>query len=245
MLSRLGVAALIAIATLGSPAAGQALPPGFVYLRDIDSSIAQDIRYAGPNNFIGRALSGYDAAECVLRDVAARALAAVQVALVARGLGLKLYDCYRPQRAVHEMVHWARALGSSLTDEHFYPRVPRSGLLAQGYIAEHSSHSTGLAVDATLMAQSTTTIGSAGGPCSGPADDSLDMGTSFDCFDPRSYSADAAIGVEPKRRRALLIAAMKRHGFANYRHEWWHFTFFDRLAGPASFDFPIVARPAR
>jgi D-alanyl-D-alanine dipeptidase len=245
MRSRLGAAALIAIVASGSPAAGQALPPGFVYLRDIDSSIAQDLRYAGPKNFIGHPLPGYDAAECILRDLAARALAAVQVELVAQGLGLKLYDCYRPKRAVQEMVRWATTGDPSATDERFYPRVPRRELLAQGYIAMHSSHSTGLAIDATLVAQAETTVGTASGPCRGPADDSLDMGTSFDCFDPQSYSADPAVGAAPRRRRALLIAAMKRHGLANYRREWWHFTFSDRSGKARAFDFPIVARAAR
>src|ERR1051325_3616464 len=86
--------------TLAFPAVAQQLPVGFVYLRDIDHAIAQDMRYAGPNNFTGAPLPGYDAAECVLREPAARALAAVRADLAPQGLGLKVYDCSRPARAV-------------------------------------------------------------------------------------------------------------------------------------------------
>ena len=241
---RLWAMALTVAGTIGaSHSFGQVLPPGFVYLQDVDPTIAQDIRYAGPDNFTGHRLPGYEAAECVLQEAAARALAVAQSDLNARGLGLKVYDCYRPIRAVQQMVRWATAPDG--TDERFYPNIPRSSLVAQGYIAARSTHSTGLAVDATLVLASATTMGRASGPCSGPADDSLDMGTSFDCFDPLSRSDNPAIGAEPKRRRALLIGAMKRHNFANYRREWWHFTFPGGPSSAAAFDFPIVARPAR
>jgi D-alanyl-D-alanine dipeptidase len=246
MWSRLCAAALIVVeAAWAASATAQALPPGFIYLRDADPSIAQDIRYAGAHNFVGRPLPGYDTAECVLRDIAAHALLAVQVELVAQGLGLKVYDCYRPARAVQEMVRWARAGASDRTDQHFYPHVPRGALVRQGYIGAHSAHSTGLAVDVTLIGRPATMPARASGPCGGPPDDSLDMGTSFDCFDPQSYSTNAVIGAAATRLRALLIALMERHGFVNYRREWWHFTFSDRPIGAAAFDFPIVARPVQ
>jgi D-alanyl-D-alanine dipeptidase len=222
---------------------GQQLPPGFVYLRDLDPTIEQDIRYAGPNNFTGHSLAGYDAAECVLREAAARALAAAQADLAPQGLSLKVYDCYRPIRAVQEMLSWAAA--SVGTNPRFYPKVPRGVLIGRGYIAGHSTHSTGLAADATLVRHPAAAVRRPGGACSGPVDDSVDMGTTFDCFDRLSSTASSAIGVEPKRHRALLITVMARHNLANYRREWWHFTFSDGPRIAPAFDFPIVARPAR
>jgi D-alanyl-D-alanine dipeptidase len=45
---------LLTSMALASPAGAQALPGGFVYLRDIDPTILQDIRYAAPSNFVGR-----------------------------------------------------------------------------------------------------------------------------------------------------------------------------------------------
>lgn len=240
--------ALIAIVIggmLASSAGAQGLPAGFVYLRDIDATIAQDIRYAGSDNFVGHPLPGYEAAECVLLEPAARALAGVQAELAAQDLGLKVYDCYRPARAVRAMVSWASEGPSGSTDPRFYPHVAKSDLLRQGYIATQSAHSTGLAVDLTLAARAERPgTGTLPDPCPGPTDNSLDMGTTFDCFDPAAHMTAPGVTAMARRNRSLLLAAMQRHGFANYRREWWHFTFQGGYA-TGRFDFPITARPAR
>src|SRR3982074_1537570 len=97
-----------AIIAPSAPAIAQSLPSGFVFLRDIDPTIVQDIRYAGPNNFIGRPLAGYDAAECVGERGGGVALNRVQQELAPQNLSLKMLDCYRPARAVREMVVWAQ-----------------------------------------------------------------------------------------------------------------------------------------
>ena len=136
---------------LGHAAAQSPLPPGFVYLRDIDPTIAQDIRYAGSNNFVGRPLDGYNAAECVLRRDVAMALKAVQADLAPSGRGLKVYDCYRPTQAVRAMVRWARDGAPAGPTKRFYPRVPKTALFALGYLASVSRHSTGTAVDLTMI----------------------------------------------------------------------------------------------
>jgi len=136
---------------LGHAAAQSPLPPGFVYLRDIDPTIAQDIRYAGYNNFVGRPLDGYNAAECVLRRDVAMALKAVQADLAPSGRGLKVYDCYRPTQAVRAMVRWARDGAPAGATKRFYPRVPKTALFALGYLASVSRHSTGTAVDLTMI----------------------------------------------------------------------------------------------
>ncbi|MFA9550682.1 MAG: M15 family metallopeptidase, partial [Hyphomicrobium sp.] len=92
----------MAFALAGASAmAGQTkLLPGFVYLRDIDPSIIQDMRYAGHDNFMGGPVQGYKAPECILLRSAAKALSRVQEDLKSRSLSLKVYDCYRPKRAV-------------------------------------------------------------------------------------------------------------------------------------------------
>jgi len=121
--------------------AQSALPPGFVYLRDVDPTIVQDIRYAGANNFVGRPLGGYGAAECVLRRDVALALKQVQADLAPTGRGLKVYDCYRPAQAVRTMVQWARDGVPAGASQRFFPRLPKTALFAAGYLASVSRHS--------------------------------------------------------------------------------------------------------
>jgi D-alanyl-D-alanine dipeptidase len=244
---------LFAVAALTSPASGVAaegaLPAGFVYLRDIDPTIAQDIRYAGSDNFVGRPLPGYGATECVLRRDVALALKQVQADLAAAGLGLKVYDCYRPTRAVRAMAQWASDGRSGAATKRFFPKLEKNRLFALGYIAARSAHSTGTAVDLTLIAVPRAPAAAfdpaaAYGSCAGPADrrapdDGVDMGTGYDCFDAASHTESGSVGAEQRHRRALLVAAMTKRGFRNYHREWWHFAY--GAAGQAH-DVPIGPR---
>ena len=207
------------------------------------------MRYAGDDNFTGAALPGYDAAECVLRREVAAALARVEADLAPQGLGLKVYDCYRPTRAVAAMEHWAKDARDTST-RRFYPALDKRRLFALGYIAAHSAHSTGIAVDLTLVQRGAPPGGRFDraahyGACTGLAserapDNSLDLGTGFDCFDARSVTASPALTPEQTRRRSVLLAAMRRRGFHNYFREWWHFTFGPRPV--TAYDFPIEPR---
>jgi D-alanyl-D-alanine dipeptidase len=243
---------LAAFLLLGTPThARDMLPPGFVYLRDVDSSIAQDMRYATSDNFTGHPLPGYGAPECILRREAADALKRVQADLVKENLGLKVYDCYRPTRAVRAMEAWAHNDDDSDATRRFYPALHKRNLFRLGYIAAESKHSTGTTVDLTLIRRPVAAAAAFDpaaryGPCTGPAakrapDNSIDMGTGFDCFDLRSYGANRSITAEQKRWRGTLNAAMRRHGFANYFREWWHYT-FGGAAEPRAYDFAIVPR---
>jgi D-alanyl-D-alanine dipeptidase len=233
--------------------ARDALPPGFVYLRDVDASIVQDMRYASYDNFVGHPLPGYTAPECVLRRDVAEALKLVQADLASQNLSLKVYDCYRPTRAVHAMAAWSHDGASADATKRFFPTLQKSNLFALGYIASQSAHSTGTAVDLTLIklpAANVTPYDPAAhyGPCTAPAperapDSSLDMGTGFDCFDAKSHTGSGAISAEQQRARATLGAAMRKRGFRNYFREWWHFSYG---AQPAQgYDVPIGARPER
>lgn len=240
---------LVITALFPGTAAAERLPAGFVYLRDIDPSIAQDMRYAGFDNFTGRPLPGYGAPECVLRREVAQALRRVQADLARENLGLKVYDCYRPARAVAAFARWAQGADDGAS-KRFYPALEKRALFAQGYIAAQSRHSTGTAVDLTLVALPPTAAPAfdphrSYGPCTGPApqrapDTSLDMGTGFDCFDKKSHTASVAITPEQKRWRAKLVAAMRARGLHNYFREWWHFGYGARPA--QVYDFAIGAR---
>jgi len=248
----IGIAAAVVLAAMTQAAAAQrALPAGFVYLHDVDPSIAQDIRYAGSDNFVGRPLPGYEAAQCILRRDVAAALKRVQADLAASGLSLKVYDCYRPTRAVRAMAAWVNDGRSEAATKRFFPKLPKSSLLRAGYIASRSRHSSGTTIDLTLTrtgaaAPAAFDPTAAYGPCTAPLaqrspDNAVDMGTSFDCFDAASYTASAAIGAEQRRWRKVLLEAMRKQGFANYDHEWWHFSYAGSAGAPA-YDFPIRAR---
>lgn len=219
------------------------------------------MRYAGETNFTGRPVPGYEAGECWLKPVAARALAKVQADLVAEHpeLSLKVFDCYRPRRAVQAFVKWAGSKEDGRT-QHYYPNVARDVLLGRGYIGRSSSHSKGIAVDLTLVRRAgkgeaavAERAGSDKAPalsdvaCTQTSDrafdaNSLDMGTTFDCFDRKSHTQAAGLSGEQRSARQMLSRFMQRHGYQNYAKEWWHFTYAEGDDG-RSFDMPVQAPP--
>lgn len=229
------------------------LPRGFVYLRDIDPSIIQDMRYAGHDNFMGGPVPGYKAPECILLRSAAKALSRVQEDLKSRGLSLKVYDCYRPKRAVHAFVRSVADRKADATLKRFYPNIRRSQLLRLGYVASPSMHSKGATVDLTLVGlpeKQAAPFDPARkyGACTAMPEDrapdnSVDMGTGYDCFDPKSHTRSRAISSEQRERRQTLRKAMATQGFTNYSKEWWHYT-YGRAAGGPRYDFPVTPRVA-
>lgn len=250
------VAAVIGIASV-NPAPAQSskppstnLPGGFIYLRDIDPSIMQDIRYAGTNNFTGRRLAGYEAPECVVKQQVATALARVQADLKAKNLSLKMLDCYRPSRASRDMVAWANDGRETADQKRYNPKLNKRDLFKLGYIAAYSGHSTGAAVDLTLVDLSANNTAAFDpkanyADCTAPADNrapegSVDMGTGYDCSDAKAHTASPGLTPEQRQWRQTLVAAMSRQGFANYAKEWWHFSIGGVATG--AFDFPITPR---
>ncbi len=224
------------------------LPAGFVYLRDVAPDVLQDIRYAGLDNFTGRKVPGYDAPECILQRRVAEALARVQAELRAHSLSLKVYDCYRPARATRAFLRWIGDDAANAGGRRYFPRTDKSTLHTQGYISPNSAHSRGIAVDLTLVrlpaaAQDAFDPKAQYGPCNGRAearapDNALDMGTGYDCFDVMSQTNSPAVSSEQKEARTLLRTTMRKHGFASYWREWWHFTFTTEPG--AALDFVIV-----
>lgn len=226
----------------------QVLPEGFSYLSQLDSSIQQDMRYVGTNNFLGRPVAGYEAGECILTDLAAEALVLVQEAVNTLGYSLKVYDCFRPQRAVDDFVQWAADPADELMRSSYYPEIPKDELFSRGYIAERSGHSRGSTVDLTLVPLGTAV------PVADPLarrfdcrvaqperfpDNSIDMGTGYDCFDLRSHTDDIGVGADVLQRRHLLRNLMEAAGFTNYEQEWWHYTLNEEPFPDQYFDFPV------
>jgi D-alanyl-D-alanine dipeptidase len=199
-------------------------PAAFVDSATVVEGLAVDMRYFGTDNFVGTRIEGYEGARCLLVRPAALALAKVQRDLAGRGFGLKVFDCYRPTRAVAHFVRWARDVGDTKRKREFYPDVDKRDLFRLGYIASHSGHSRGATVDLTLVRLD-------GGEVA--------MGTPFDFFSPRSWPSDRSVGEEARRNRALLADAMRRGGFRPYDKEWWHFTLRNEPFPATYFDFPV------
>ncbi|HET6633259.1 MAG TPA: M15 family metallopeptidase [Rhodanobacteraceae bacterium] len=201
---------------------------GMVDIRALVPDIAEDIKYAGSDNFTGAPVDGYRAPKCFLLQPAAEALARVERSLRKHHLRLKLWDCYRPARAVAAFVRWAHDLGDQSTKASHYPNVDKSELLGD-YIAPVSGHSRGATVDLTLMRCN------AGGTACRP----LDMGTHFDLFDPRAHTASSAVTPAQRSNRQLLLKAMAAQGFTNYPLEWWHYTLAMQPLPAALYDVPV------
>ncbi len=236
-------------APTASPAASPGPPQGFVRLSEVAPGIVQEIRYHGEHNFVGRPIAGYEAAECWLTQPAAQALLSVERTVAAQGFQLKVYDCYRPQRAVDDFVVWAQDPDDDVTRAEFYPRLDKDVLFPQGYIAGKSGHTRGSTVDLTLIPKGagTSPEWSVGDPlvdCTAPvderfADTSVDMGTGYDCFDPLAATANRKVTADQRANRQVLLDAMTEAGFTNLPEEWWHFTLADEPYPQEYFDVPI------
>lgn len=217
--------ALASVGLLGEGLAREARPAGFVDAAEMVSGLVVDLRYAGPHNFVGRRIDGYEASHCLLTGAAAGALAAVQDDLRREGFGLKVFDCYRPRRAVAHFVRWARDVTDVSRKAEFYPGIDKRDLFRLGYIAAQSSHSRGSTADLTLVEVESGR--------------ELDMGTPFDFFGPASGAAWPHLTAAQRANRERLRAAMARRGFSGYAKEWWHFTLRNEPFPRAAFDFPV------
>jgi zinc D-Ala-D-Ala dipeptidase len=200
-------------------------PSGFVDAATVVDGLVVDMRYFGDHNFVGETIDGYERPRCLLSVQAATALAVVARDLAARGLGLKAFDCYRPQRAVAHFVRWAQRLDDVRRKGEFYPGVDKRDLFKDGYIAERSGHSRGSTLDLTLVQRKDST--------------EVDMGSPFDFFGPTSWPSDRTIAPRARQNRALLAEAMSRGGFRPYDKEWWHFTLAHEPYPETYFDFPV------
>lgn len=225
---RIFLAAVSLAVVAGCVQAPTAERGGEVVLVDAASIIPRlvvDMRYAGSENFVGRPIDGYEAPVCLLTSRAADALDKVQKRLESFGLGLKVFDCYRPARAVADFVAWAKDLQDQKRKAAQYPNVDKSRLFELGYIAERSGHSRGSTVDLTIVDLATGA--------------EIDMGGAYDLFDTVSWPSDMSVSAAARANRMLLQDLMAEAGFRPLKEEWWHFTLNGEQYPETYFDFPV------
>lgn len=201
------------------------LPEGFVYIKDIIPDVVLDVRYAGSNNFIGKPIEGYLRPKVIISAPAAKALKSVQEELKSKGYCLKVFDAYRPQRAVNHFIKWAKNVEDTVMKQQFYPNVDKKDLFSSGYIASRSGHSRGSTVDLTIIDANTGK--------------EVDMGSSYDLFDDISHHNSPRITPEQQKNREILKETMRKYGFTPYPQEWWHYTYQPEPHPEKYFDFVV------
>ncbi len=200
-------------------------PSDFVLLSDYVPGIVQEIRYYSTYNFVGDRIDGYEEPVAILSKEASRALKGVANEANAMGYRLKIFDAYRPARAVRHFVFWGIEDLDLRMKPFFYPQLEKQVLFQRGYIAKESSHSRGSTVDLTLLDMGTGK--------------EVDMGSPFDLFDPISHPDCRDVTDEQYDNRMLLQNLMVRAGFEPIDCEWWHFTLRDEPFPDTYFDFPV------
>lgn len=197
----------------------------FVLVSAYIPDVLLDIRYYSSFNFIGERIDGYEAPVALLRKEAAARLKEVSDEMKEKGYRLKIFDAYRPQKAVDHFMRWARDPEDIRMKEYFYPEIDKKDIIPLGYVAEHSGHSRGSTVDLTLFDMRTQ--------------QDLDMGGTFDYFGELSHPDYKGIAEEQYANRMLLRDVMLRHGFKGLDEEWWHFTLKDEPSTDTYFTFPV------
>ena len=206
-------------------------PSGFVLLSDYVPGIVQEIRYFSTYNFVGDRIDGYEEPCAILTAEAARALKSVSNEMNVQGYRLKIFDAYRPARAVKHFVLWGIEDQDIRMKPYFYPELEKQELFVKGYIAKLSSHSRGSTVDLTLLDMKTGK--------------ELDMGGPFDFFSDVSHPDYKGITEEQFDNRMILQNVMVRNGFKPIDCEWWHFTLVDEPYPETYFDFPVSSEYLR
>ena len=200
------------------------LPDGFVYVNKIIPDISIDLKYYSNNNFIGEIIPGYNGPVLIATKEVAYALREVQKDLSHFNYGLRIFDCYRPQRAVDHFVKWARNNDRKMKSIH-YPDVKKKNLFKEGYIASKSGHSRGSTVDLTII--------------DFDSGNELDMGTIYDFFGKQSWIENDELDYKQKQNRHLLQSVMKKYGFKAFKEEWWHFTLSNEPFPDKYFNFVV------
>lgn len=215
----------ILLIALLSGCAHKALPSNFVALSAVAPTVQQDMRYHTSENFVGRPIAGYPNGICVLTKQAADAVLRVQAELHKKGLGLKVFDCYRPQKAVNDFVVWSKDVRDQKMKSEYYPRVDKAEFFELGYVAAKSGHTRGSTVDLTVIDLKTGK--------------QLDMGGEFDFMDERSHPTCQTITPEQYRNRMMLRELMLQNKFKPLATEWWHFTLEKEPFPDTYFNFEV------
>jgi D-alanyl-D-alanine dipeptidase len=203
-----------------------AINPHFVSLSDVCPGIKIQANYSTENNFTGVVVAGYKAKKAYLAKGPAEVLCEIQKAALLKGYSLKIFDAYRPMKAVQHFIDWAkRPEDHPGMKELYYPSFTRQQLFQKGYISPQSSHTRGGSVDLTLFDVKTGK--------------DLDMGGSFDYFDDISTTDSHLVTELQRQNRMLLKEMMESKGFKNFAQEWWHYSFKPEPYPDQAFDFDV------
>ncbi|MDD3265604.1 MAG: M15 family metallopeptidase [Burkholderiales bacterium] len=234
--------------TINESASDNIKPSNFVNVANVIPEAQFDMRYYGLHNFVGTKIDGYEKPICLLTKDAASSLRQVEDKLLPMGLTLKLYDCYRPQRAVNHFARWATDINDNKMKTEFYPTVDKRNLFKEDYIAYKSGHSRGSTMDLTIVPlNSKIPVINASkkyAACTSSIekrspDNSLDFGTGFDCFSPIAHPSYQNLSPQMKANRLLLNTLMQDAGFKAIDSEWWHFTLKNEPYPDTYFDFLV------
>ena len=206
----------------------QELEKGFVYLDKFIPNIVFDLRYGGVDNFTGKVVKGYENASPIATIQMAEALKKAQIYLELRGLGLKIFDAYRPQNSVNSFIEWSEKKSDTLMKEKYYPKEKKENLFRKGYISKLSGHSRGSSVDLTII----HLFGEKSG-------EEIDMGSTWDYFGEKSSISTKNINPIQQKNRLILKTMMEMFGFIPYEKEWWHFTLKDEPFPNKYFEFLV------
>ena len=206
----------------------QKLPEGFTYLKIENPTLILDLRYATSENFTGKVVTGYTSEKAIGTKALSIALRKVQVQLKSEGLGLKVFDAYRPQRAVDAFISWAASPSDTLKKQEYYPNLKKEDLFELGYIAEKSGHTRGSTIDVSLVYLKGRRKGK-----------EIDMGGKWDYFGEASHFNYQKISPKQMANRRLLRNLMIQGGFNPYEKEWWHFSLKNEPFPTTYFDFPL------
>ena len=198
---------------------------GFVSIGEMIPDVLLDIRYYSSFNFIGERIDGYEVPAALITREAAQALKAVSDEAARQGLRLKIFDAYRPQKAVDHFMRWAADPADIRMKAYFYPELNKDEIIPQGYIAQHSGHSRGSTVDLTLFEMATQ--------------EDLDMGGTFDFCGEKSHPDYKGVSEAQRANRMLLQSMMVKYGFRPLSTEWWHFTLENEPWPETYFTFPV------
>ena len=196
----------------------------FVDITTIIPDILLEIRYYSTYNFVGERIEGYKEPLALMTKEAANALKEVSKYLYEKGYLIKIFDSYRPQRAVDFFVKWSKNDDIKMK-KYFYPNFEKKNIIPGGYLASKSGHSKGSTVDLTLFDMN--------------KGKEIDMGGTFDFFGEISHPDYLNITEEQKKNRQLLIDSMRKFGFEVISTEWWHFYFKNQPFPNTYFNFEV------
>lgn len=201
------------------------LPASFCYLDSVAPQIKVELAYAGPHNFVGRPLDGYQGQRAILRRDTAQGMKRAAEQAAQEGYGIILYDAYRPRRTMSDIGRWIHTSDKRMQTQ-FYPNISKKQIIEHRYLGEISEHSWGIAVDISLYQLSNGQV--------------LDMGGHHDLLDKSSSTEydGPELTAQQRANRLLLRDIMEKAGFSNYSKEWWHFYLKD-ADNLLSYDFVI------